>query len=87
MTLDNIDTANKIVAEYNRRIIGVPFKPDSEYLIENIRILKTKGGQFKILLNATNEISVISDIPFIDFIKYHNHPFDYNKFGLTAPMI
>ena len=87
MILDNIDTANKIVAEYNRRIIGVPFKPDSEYLIDNIRIVKTKVGQFKILLNATNEISVIPNIPFSDFIKYHNHPFDYSKFELNDPSL
>ena len=85
MTLDNFDTAEKIVSEYNRRIIGVPFKPNSEYLIDNIRIVKTKVGQFKILLNATDEIRVISDIPFIDFIKYHEYPFDYSKFGLNDP--
>ena len=85
MTLDNIETANKIAEEYRRRIIGVPFEPNSEYLIDSIRIFKTKDGKFTILLNATNEISVIPNIPFSDFIKYHDHPFDYNKFQLSDP--
>ena len=85
MTLDNIETANKIAEEYRRRIIGVPYRPNSEYLIDSIIVFKTKDRKFRILLNATNEIDVMVDIPFSDFIKYYDHPFDYNKFQLSDP--
>ena len=87
MVVSNEEIAVKIATEYNRRLNGVAqFPIGTGYLIEKILINKTKNGEWGIFIQSTDGVNVIENIPFKDFIEQSQHPFEYDRFGLSDPM-
>jgi hypothetical protein len=86
MIVDSIEIATKIAVEYKRRLTGQNYSPDSKLTIENVYVSVTKGGKYGVYMEVSDGVTINVDVPFQNFIDNYKHPFDYNKFGLSAPM-